>query len=298
MWKKIIWKGFMLLICIVGIIGGITLYNLSNKPKEERNSIFSLETPPFIEIASASEFYGQREGTSFLQEEAGISAYVNVGRNIDIEKAEAAFKSVETANDTYIIGEINITGIPEYAHPHAYVHEDGWIVAYYSKNAPVSKIMQWNGYGGGTINTTTLEEAIRKICLAIEIPFSTIKSNIKYYDFEYPNANRMMLIVEMVSGHGNLSDSFTLTIPEECLLYEGSWSHYYSGSSYYAAYSQVGIDGSVINQIGINGGYVYGVFTPQQMEAGVLHTLFVSQYDYASQPGVSGLAVTLIYRTS
>jgi len=296
--NRVIWKMLALLVAIAIILGGTALFNSWTKSKEKGNNIFSLEIPSFIKTVKASELNGQKEGTSFLIEEAGISAYVNVRESIDIEKAETAFKSIETVNNTYIIGEINVTGVPEYAYPHAYIHEDGWIVAYYSKNAPASKIMQWNEYEGGTISTTTLEDAIHEICLAIEFPFSTIEGDIKYYDFENPNANRMMLIVETVSG--DFSDSFNLEIPVECWLYEASWSHYFSGylSSYYGEYSRIKIDGDIINQI--TGGesrtyFGYGAFTSDQLEVGVLHTISVEHEDGSN---VSGVAVVLIYRTS
>lgn len=298
MWRKVVWKGFVLLICVVAIVGGISLYDLAKRSQETGNIIFSLEIPSFIKTASASEFYGQREGTSFLQKEAGITAYVNVGESISIEEVEAAFKSIETVNDTYIIGEINITGTPEYAHPHAYVHEDGWIVAYYSKNAPASKIMQWNEYEGGTITTTTLEDAIHEICLAINIPFSTIEGNIKYYDFEYPNANRMMLIVETASGGINVLDSFNLEIPTECWLYEASWSHYFSGYMGWDGYSRIKIDEDVINEITAWDGtyFGYGILTPQQLETGVPYTISV-EHKVGASSYISGVAILLIYRT-
>ena len=292
--RRKIWE--ILALCIAIIILGTTLFNSMTKPKEKRNNIFPLKTPSFIGIASASNSNGD-DGISFLQEEAGISAYVNVGESINIEEVTSAFKSIETVNDAYIIGEIDIAGLPEDADPHAYVHENGWIVSYYSKNAPASKIVQWNEYNGETI-ITTLEDAIHAICLAIKVPFSTIKDDIEYYDFEYPNANRMMIIIETISGYGDQSDSFNLTIPSECWLYESSWSHY-SGSSSVYAYSRVGIDGSTFNEIeGSKGGYTYGTFAPQQMELGISHTLFVHREDYCGHPGVSGFAVILIYRAS
>jgi len=265
--------------------------------------VISLMPPPFIGVAGAAEAAGgggaaaPRAGTTFLEEEAGISAYVNVGQVIDLEKAKTAFKSIETANESYIIGEIDLPGLPEDVDSHAYVHKDGWIVAYYSKYAPASKIMEWVGYDGGAITTTTLADAMHQICLAIEFPYTTIKDDIKYYDFEYPNANRMMLITDMVTGE--YSDSFNLTIPLplEYRLYEGSWSHYYWHTNPHARYSRLEIDGDTFSTIDKNEGtyYQYGKYTPEQLEVDIPHEISITQEISSITTGV---AVVLIYRTS
>ena len=267
--------------------------------------VISLMPPPFIGVAGAAEAAGggggaAATGTTFLEEEAGISAYVNVGQEIDLEKAKTAFKSIETANESYIIGEIDLPGLPEDVDPHAYVHKDGWIVTYYSKYAPASKIMEWVGYDGGKITTTTLADAMHEICITIEFPYTTIKDDIEYYDFEYPNANRMMLITDMTAQGDMESDSFNLEIPAECLLYEGSWSHYFSGSLYHSSdYSRIKIDGDTVNEKKgpyYSGTYFgYGEYTSEQLEIAVLHIVLVEHKDSDS---ITGVATVLIYRTS
>jgi len=305
-----------ILILALSIIAGVIIYStdlrdIENGGEEGERGIISLVKPPFI--ASATELMGggstALQGTTFLEEEAGISAYVNVAREIDLEKAKTAFKSIETANESYIIGQIALEGYnPEYVAPHAYVHKDGWIITYYLKNEPSSKIMQWNGYGGGKITTTTLADAIKKVCDAITFNYNTIKSNLKYYDFEYPNANRMMLITEWIEGGGGkvYSDQFNLTIPTECELYEASWSHHFSSSSrwwqsrvkitdadYYPVYT--------ISEFKGRSNYTNGEFTPEQLSAdGMLHIVTVEHdVQYGSTGyGRTGVAVVLIYKTS
>jgi len=303
-----VWKVSAVLTALVLVVSGVAMFGYSGT-NEEGKGLISLVAPPFIEVAGAAEEIGgggaaPRAGTTFLEEEAGISAYVNIGHEIDLEKAKTAFKSIETANESYIIGEIDLPGLPEYADPHAYVHKDGWLVAYYSKYAPASKIMQWNGYDGGVITTTTLEDAMHEICLAIEFPFATIKDDIKYYDFEYPNANRMMLIVER-TGTGSSSDSFNLIIPVECQLYEGSWSHYfdYYDSNYgHKSSSYLKIDGNTISSFidyREEGDYYrYGEYTPTQLEYGVLHEISIEQSMGYSCEAFTNTATVLIYRTS
>jgi len=62
------------------------------------------------------------------------------------------------------------------------------------------------------------------VCTGIEIPYQQVKSNIKYYDFKYPDANRLMIIVDRMDKAGE--DTFEFKIPDEYEVYKASWSHY------------------------------------------------------------------------
>jgi hypothetical protein len=63
--------------------------------------VIMLEMPPFIGVAGASEVSVMREGTNFLEEEAGISAYANVGMEIDLEKAKEVYRTIEVEKENY-----------------------------------------------------------------------------------------------------------------------------------------------------------------------------------------------------
>lgn len=303
--NKIVLKVLAISIALVLVASSVAMYSYSSADVEkeisedDREGVISLVAPPFVSVAGASEVQSSggatpQTGTTFLEEEAGISAYVNVGKEIDLEKAKSTFKSIETSNKTYIIGQIAFDGYdPEYVAPHAYVHKDGWIVAYYIENEPSSKIMQWNGYDGGKITTTTLADAMHQICTATQIGYTKIEDNIKYYDFEYPNANRMMLITDITSE--NDFDSFNLTIPLECPLYEGSWSHYLSGtSSTYCGESILKIDENIVNRLAGTGTYFgYGECALLLREAEVSHEIRITR-----SRGTAGVATVLIYGIS
>ena len=126
----------------------------------------------------------------------------------------------------------------------------------------------------------------------------------KYYDFEFPNANRMMLITEWIEGY-DTSDTFNLTIPTECELYEASWSHY-CHSRYTVKSSRVKITDAdyypvfTISEFAGRSNYINGEFTPEQLSAdGMLHIVTVEQYDdHSDYYGKTGVALVLIYRTS
>jgi len=169
--------------------------------------------------------------TTFPVDEAGIAAYVKLD-SVDITDLTEAlnfYYSIEKQGETYVIGTVKIThqlgNWPYWSdYPHVYIGLDGWIVAYYSKDQEASRIMQWKGYEKGKIETTTLKEAIDYMCGKIGVTYST--PDVKYYDFEFPDANKLTLIAE--TGNDN---SFSVTIPGT--LYEGSYSAYTGGGQYH-----------------------------------------------------------------
>lgn len=180
--------------------------------------------------------------TTFPVNEAGIAAYVKLD-SVDITDLTEAlnyFHSIEKQDATYVIGTMKIVSLVDYyygnaytfSYPHLYIGLDGWAVAYYKKDEEASRIMQWKGYIQGTINTTTLKDAIDAMLANIDLTYST---DIKYYDFEFPEANKLTLIAETTS-YSPSSNSFSVIIPGT--LYEASYSvytagEYWQGSWYY-----------------------------------------------------------------
>ena len=187
--------------------------------------------------------------------------------------------------------------------------------------------MQWNGYNGSKITTTTLADTIKKICDSIQessVPpgtlYNLIKNNISYYDFEFPNANRMMLITEYIkSKEGVTSDTFNLTVPAECQLYEASWSHYcYIWAKVGLDYSKVKITDTIdyfpvytVSEVAESTGSgetkkvkKYGIFTPEQLSAdSVPHMITIEQKGdcwspYGDTIGEFCVAIVLIYQAS
>lgn len=269
-------RSVVLLLCI-----GVLLV-LSGGLAENRDDHggLRLERPSFV--ALAAEAQAQEKGVNFLQQEAGIAAYVKVGRAIDLAQVRGAFKSPETPGDgEYLIGEVALPDLPEEAHPHVYVNKDGWIVAYYSKDEPASKIMYW----GRAIAETTLQEAIRKIYDALRLPYPI---DVKYYSFKYPNASRIMIITETIE-RGSKEDSLYLTIPKALRpnLFEASWSLY--SPSYH--WSELLIDGARIDGLS-DQGVLYGDLTGRLKE-GFRHAISV-RAQYANYE--KSFVIVLIYR--
>jgi len=266
----------------------------------------SLVPPPFIQIAGAAEAAGGGGG-AFPEDEAGISAYVNTSQTIDLDKLKTIFTEVEEVGDNYIIGITPISDFGGDIDVHVYADTDGWIVAYFTKDEPAAKIMQW---GKDTdvdtpqiteITTTTLEDAIIKAADAAGILWAV--RDIKYYDFEYPNANGMTLFVRTRATAG--TNITQVEIPATYTLYEASYYHYVTGYSYYgfSTNSKLKVDETTISDLSISGPYhgydrKWGRAFDSYKEAittGKLHKIEIAySSDYY---GSAGVATVLIYRT-
>ena len=114
---------------------------------------FALSVPAFAQGVPASQFPGS---------EAGISAYIKVEQSVDLAKATVCFRGIHAEGTDYIIGIVELAGLPEELWPHLYMNTDGWFLAYFSKYDPASKLMPWNDYEGGLVTTTTQRDALAK----------------------------------------------------------------------------------------------------------------------------------------
>jgi len=171
----------------------------------------------------------------FPASEAGISAYEKAKSSIDLNTSKSAFASIERETADYIIGTVALSLHAEEEYPHVYVSKDGWIVAYYPKGRSSGWILPWAYYDGGPLYSTTLSKAIGTVATAV----GGTSSNPKYYDFRYPDATKMMLILESTTS----SNFFMVTIPTTFSTYAVDWSHYSSTGGYSGQCSYVYLDG-------------------------------------------------------
>lgn len=213
----------------------------------------------------------------FPADEAGISAYVKAKSSIpNLNVAKPAFATIERENITagYIIGTVAMSGHAEEQYPHVYVSTDGWLVAYYPRARSSSWLLPWYYYSSGPISTTTLSETVKKVC--DQIGGST--TGLKYYDFRYPNATKMMLIVESQSGSG--TDWFTVTTPAKFTVYKVDWSHYAWLSGYDRPYSKVKLDGVTFSSFSNPTPGGYSDWTGQEYGTFGLVTEFGQGYEH------------------
>ena len=97
---------------------------------------------------------------------------------------------------------------------HVYTQQDGWVVAYYMRAEPASKVVDWLSYSGSRMSTTKLHRGLSELCNSMGL----VIKDVNYFDFRYPAANKMLILID--------GDTFKITIPSELMVYEKSFSHY------------------------------------------------------------------------
>ncbi|GIK58773.1 MAG: hypothetical protein HND44_21390 [Chloroflexi bacterium] len=148
-----------------------------------------------------------------LDEEAGISAWYQASGTIDLDLVRGEFRTIELDTGAYILGSVAVPNYQEAYDVHVYVHQDGWILAYYLNDEPSSKIVEVKG---NTIDTTNFKNVISIVAGAAGYPVI----DVSYYDFRYPNATNMLIVAEN-SSDGN---DFTIEIPSSFAYFERSWA--------------------------------------------------------------------------
>ena len=283
--------------------------------------VISLMPPPFIALAGATETAAEEAEGAFPEDEAGIAAYVNVNQSIDFEKLVTILDPlINVTGGVYIHGKTKIPNFGGDVHPHIYANTNGWLVAYFTKDENASMLMQWSGTDVNNpniteITTTTLEDAIEKACNATGVNYTEIQPNIKYYDFEFPDANSMMIFVKTQATEG--SDYIHISIPSDYMLYEASYFHYIyyysyhhtSYSGYYETYwdSKLKVDGTTVSDASTTyygAGYCkwWRVFDSYKVyiTTGTPHNIEISYEGTHGQSvdhGSAGVATVLIYKS-
>jgi hypothetical protein len=266
-------------ILAFGLLGGLFI---GHSPSEEPgidigSNSFSLVAPAFAQGIPSDQF---------PMNEAGISAYVNANQGIDLGKARILFKGVEADTGSYIVGTVELPGHTEEMWPHVYIDKNGWILVYYPKTEPMSRIMQWYGYQRDVITTTTLRDTVMQICQKLGINLPTFDTDMHYYHFQYPEATKILIAVDTTSG----SDTFKFTIPYGITLYDAAWSHYGAGIAWDGASDSL-IDGARLHRGGKGTYMVYGTVEGQYLTPSTPHTV-----TFAGSKGWAGIAIIFIYR--
>jgi hypothetical protein len=194
-------------IAVIPILNNTQSYESISNKADTSDNILALIRPSF----------GQSSGVNFLEDEAGIAAYVKFDSSINLDDARDAFSSIESETDEYIIGIIALANYGDGEYPHAFVHKDGWAVTYYPDTDPVVKIVDWNNWKGPSTN---------KLLIGMNVVFNAIKvvnaGPISYYHFQYPDANTVLIAVDDDDDNGNGID-FTIQYSSSLKVYERSF---------------------------------------------------------------------------
>lgn len=207
---------FALSTVAVLLVLGLCASLLSNQKSEETSGVpaLTLVKPAFAQATGSS--------TTFLDEEAGIALYADIKQTIDLAKAKNIYRTGEKETSDYIVGSVALPNLPESDDVHCFIHRNGWIVIYYLKSEPASKILDWRYYTGGKLSKNKLQLGLEKACNSLGIA----ANETRYYHFQYPQANKMLIIFGSKTGPGD--NTFYYQIPSDLDVFEGSWSHYAS----------------------------------------------------------------------
>lgn len=275
-------------IAVIVAIAAVLVINLPITGPAANGNGFALVKPALAQ-----------QSTTFPADEAGISAYVNAGQNIDLAKARNSMRGIQAEGSNYIIGIMELPGNPEEEFPHIYVSSDGWIIAYYSKYAPVARIFQWYGYEGGAIRTTTLQDAIAKICPTIGISFNQAKDNMGYYHFGYQDATNLTVAVDTYMDKYSGEDSFSYAIPSNVTLYEASWFHHTQGFRSWGDNSYLYIDDVQMNRLWSEGDLSRSILLedPSHLVPDRSHKVVVNLRPRSTKEILlTGVAIAFVYR--
>ncbi|MGA3192717.1 MAG: hypothetical protein ABSD73_09445 [Candidatus Bathyarchaeia archaeon] len=207
------------LIVAVGIYGIWANVGPKSTGLAGDNSGFSLVRPAFAQSMAAA--------TTFLDQEAGISIYLNTGSSMDVNAAAANLVNIENKTSDWAIGSVPLSSpFTSSDYPHCFVHKSGWIVVYYLKAtsqnmAYISKMIVWKSVANvnSPLNDTKLEQGLRIACT----PLGISTTNAQYYDFQYPSATNL-LIAAKTTINGSPA-TFNIEIPGTMTVYEQAWCH-------------------------------------------------------------------------
>ena len=184
--KSLIRRLFVLSVIVSVIVVSTAMNSFMNRTEDKRieNVEFRLATPQFL-LASAATLSGD---SAFPENEAGISAYLRPTTSINLTIARSAFATIDEEKSDYIKGTVAVNGMTEDEYPYVWVSSDGWIIAYIPRDYKSEALIAPFGYD---YKTTTLAEAIKKVCNAIEVNFDY--DEVGYYHFKFPDANGMVV---------------------------------------------------------------------------------------------------------
>jgi hypothetical protein len=189
-------------LAVIGFLGWQNIPHRDAKTSATDGSSVSLVRPAFAQTGS------------FLDQEAGIAAYVQVPSPVDLEGVKGAFKIIEQETSDFVVGTVEITNAP--LAPHVFVSSDGWIVAYFLRDESVGNA--WAYDHGFKPPDDVLARALTQVSSTV----GGAPASPSYFDFEYPGANRVSVINAPTSG-----DLFEVQIPNGFQVFEAAQTQFY-----------------------------------------------------------------------
>ena len=214
----------VLLPCALAAVIIVVLMVVRQPEESGAGGELILKAPPFLSLVRAAS----ASGVSAIPDEAGISAYLpQKAGDIDLESVRPILVNPVEGNG-YLVGEVRLTNYAESEDPQVFVHQDGWILAYYPRGVVTAELFDWKGYhaSGRDAIGTKLEVALGSVGAQVGMPVE----DVTFYHFGHQAANRLLLIVEW--DNGGEPDSFQVRFPGGFSYPERSWSTGCEGRGY------------------------------------------------------------------
>ena len=249
-------------LMIVGILLVVGLVRQPSRASRGRN-VLNLQAPSFVDVANAETNPAELDIGGLLDQEAGISAYYKSPDAITLSQVRGQFRTIEAETADYIIGSVAVPNYAEHFDAHVYVHTNGWILAYYPRADPVSKIIDIKAL---TVNTTKLKNVVSAVASTAGAPFT----DVTYYDFRYPNATNMLFVAE----DGSNGDDFTIQLPSTFGYFERGWAVLISAYGWYFQVNGQNLPNVIYN----SDSAAYGTLTASQLLPDLTHTIKATPY--------------------
>jgi hypothetical protein len=118
--------------------------------------------------------------------------------------------------------------------------------------------------------------------------------DIKYFDFRYPDATKMMIVTDEESSNG--TETFNIMVPSDHPMYSRTWSHaIYNWSGNFTS-GNIKIDDAELHSgssPGVGWAIGEGDITPTQLFPDMFHE--ISLYHNECVAGASYVGIMLIY---
>ena len=175
-------RRFAMLATLIALFSMLFTSSGFSLARPQTGGALRLTMPDFATIAHA-------QGTSAaasIANEAGIAAYFQQPDGIDLSAVRGLYRTIEADEENYIIGSMQVRDYGERWDVHVYVSADGWVLAYYPKDQPASRIVDSYAFDGVAV-VTTLEVVLERV--ASEVGRSGTEG-ISFYDFRYASNDR------------------------------------------------------------------------------------------------------------
>lgn len=282
--RKLIYLAAVLIVVAVGSLVAVKLHSPSSAGVSDSGTF-----PAYLSL-SAPAFAQGVASTQFPYTDAGIACYAKFEKTIDLQKVQRSLRVVEAINADSVIGVVELAGSREALWPHVYVTRDGWVLVYFSKSDPSSRIVLWSAYSNGAMATTTLRDAMLSVGRTAGLDLSRLDQNLQYFHFQYPEATSLMIVVDSATS---ASDPFYYTIPASLSIFEGSYSVSGTGSEGSHRFS---IDADTLENFGGNTETI-GTLGAKQLSTDQRHTMtVVGANRWNAELCTTAAAVCFLYR--